>query len=73
MNTNVHNMAMYMKANIILINNTRVNAEIYQDNEGGIGGITKAKTHSFIKVLDNTESFIANSGKIHMYQKDISG
>ena len=26
-----------------------------------------------MKILDNTESFMINSGKIHMYQKDVSG
>ena len=71
MNTNVHNIAMYMKPNLIMVNNTRVNADLYQESEGI--GVQKAKIHSFIKVLDNTESFIANSGKIHMYQKDIAG
>ena len=33
----------------------------------------KVKSHSFMKILDNTESFMINSGKIHMYQKDVSG
>ena len=65
---------MYMKTNLVLINqNTRFNSDFYQEGEGFGQVQQKVKSHSFMKILDNTESFMINSGKIHMYQKDVSG
>lgn len=46
-------------------------SDIFQDQSSN--GMQKSKTYSFVKLLDNTESFQVNSGKVHMYQKDISG
>ena len=74
MNALVQNITMYMKSNLVLINdNTRFNSDFYQEGEGFGQVQQKVKSYSFMKILDNTESFMVNSGKIHMYQKDISG
>jgi hypothetical protein len=67
MNANVQNIAMYVNQRFVIVNNLKINFDMLDLDKVAKQVTDRSESNP------NQESLIEEQGKVHMYQKDISG